>query len=184
MALLKLEDKPMVRDLEKINDHLRSFTINLEYLKPDDSLECSAALIKANPSLKERNLLLKVHEHYFNYLKSSYGFKQQDLVVLYQGIPDLDSILDKFRQCHTHDDDEVRYFIEGNGIFGFANDLGQQALLFVEAGDFINIPAHTKHWFDLAENCRAKVIRYFNGDKGWVPNYVAVNPKISPSVFL
>ena len=60
-----------------------------------------------------------MHGHYFASLQESEGYQSQDLIVLHPQIPNLDGLLEKFAAIHTHDDDEVRYIVEGEGTFGF-----------------------------------------------------------------
>jgi 1,2-dihydroxy-3-keto-5-methylthiopentene dioxygenase len=45
--------------------------------------------------------------------------------------------------------------------------------LEVEAGDLINVPAGTRHWFDLCADRTIRAIRLFLDPSGWTPNYVA-----------
>ena len=49
-----------------------------------------------------------------------------DLIVLHDAIPNLDQALAKFKPAHTHDDDEVRYIVDGEGVFGFTMPDGVQ----------------------------------------------------------
>jgi 1,2-dihydroxy-3-keto-5-methylthiopentene dioxygenase len=48
---------------------------------------------------------------------------------------------------------------------------GTQVELTVQAEDYINLPAHTEHWFDLTPSQRIKAVRYFTTTEGWVPEY-------------
>lgn len=49
----------------------------------------------------------------------AHGYHSMDLVVLHPGTPGLDEALERFDKPHTHADDEVRYILEGEGLFGF-----------------------------------------------------------------
>ena len=42
----------------------------------------------------------------------------------------------------------------------------------VEAGDLINVPAGTKHWFNLCDDRHIRCIRLFQDPAGWAPEYV------------
>jgi 1,2-dihydroxy-3-keto-5-methylthiopentene dioxygenase len=90
---------------------------------------------------------------------------------LHPETPNLDTLLSKFERCHTHADDEVRYIIDGEGVFGFVRPDGSQVELTVQAEEYINVPAGTEHWFHLTDYKRIKAIRYFSGTEGWVPEY-------------
>jgi 1,2-dihydroxy-3-keto-5-methylthiopentene dioxygenase len=43
----------------------------------------------------------------------------------------LNTLLSKFNRCHTHADDEVRYIIDGEGVFGFVRPDGSQVELTI-----------------------------------------------------
>ena len=75
----------------------------------------------ANPTLteEEQEQVLTELNPYFESLKQNFGYQDRDLVILYPELPNLDNLLAKFQSCHTHADDEVRYIIEGEGVFGF-----------------------------------------------------------------
>jgi len=70
-------------------------------------------------------------------------------------------------------DDEVRYIIDGEGVFGFVlpPSLPSQMELTVQPEAYINVPAGTEHWFYLTPQRRLKALRYFTGTEGWTPLY-------------
>jgi 1,2-dihydroxy-3-keto-5-methylthiopentene dioxygenase len=80
-------------------------------------------------------------------------------------------MLAKFDKIHLHTDDEVRYILAGKGYFGFIEPDENQFLLEVAAGDYINVPANTEHWFEMKDSKRIKAVRYFIDTKGWTPVY-------------
>ncbi|KAF1049113.1 hypothetical protein [Xylophilus sp.] len=73
----------------------------------------------------------------------------------------------KFIAEHTHDDAEVRYFLDGAGIFYIRVDGGFLALL-CEAGDWVAVPAGTRHFFDAGEAPSFDALRIFTAPEGWV----------------
>jgi 1,2-dihydroxy-3-keto-5-methylthiopentene dioxygenase len=76
----------------------------------------------------------------------------------------------KFLDEHTHDEDEVRFFVEGSGCFYL--HLGDQVYAVVcEAGDLLAVPEGTTHWFDMGERPRFAAIRFFQDEDGWVGNF-------------
>jgi 1,2-dihydroxy-3-keto-5-methylthiopentene dioxygenase len=42
----------------------------------------------------------------------------------------------------------------------------------LDAGDWINVPAGTRHWFDLCAERTIRAIRLFKDPSGWAPRYV------------
>jgi 1,2-dihydroxy-3-keto-5-methylthiopentene dioxygenase len=76
----------------------------------------------------------------------------------------------KFLEEHTHDDGEVRFFVDGRGAFYLR--LGGKVLIVIcEAGDLISVPADTRHWFDMGTNPSFTAIRFFLVEEGWVGRF-------------
>ena len=76
----------------------------------------------------------------------------------------------KFLSEHVHDDDEVRFFVEGSGLFYFrSND--RVSALECSAGDLIVLPAGLRHWFDTGERPFFTAIRLFTRPDGWVARF-------------
>lgn len=136
-------------------------------------------LDKTSLAEDEKEAALQAMDVYFEKLKTEQGYQSRDLIVLHPEVPKLDEMLGKFDRCHTHDDDEVRYVVDGEGVFGFVLPDGPQIHLTVEAGEYINVPAGTEHWFYLTERRRIKAVRYFSGTEGWTPKYThtPIQPK-------
>jgi len=104
------------------------------------------------------------------------GFATVDVVRL-QGDPDDPGFLakaaearNKFLSEHTHDDDEVRFFVEGSGAFYLRID-GAVLTVICEAGDLLSVPAGTTHWFDMGTRPHFAAIRFFRIPEGWVGNF-------------
>ena len=119
----------------------------------------------------EKEALLTSVDNRFQELKDSQGYTTRDLIVIHEDIPGLADLLAKFDKIHLHTDDEVRYILAGRGYFGFIEADGGQFLLEVSAGDYINVPANTEHWFEMRDSKRIKAVRYFIDTAGWTPVY-------------
>ncbi|MHB8623173.1 MAG: 1,2-dihydroxy-3-keto-5-methylthiopentene dioxygenase [Sulfuricaulis sp.] len=119
----------------------------------------------------EKEELLGQVQHRFDELKREKGYSTRDLVVIHENIPGLAEMLGKFDKIHYHTDDEVRYILAGRGYFGFVEPDQTQFLLEVTAGDYINVPANTEHWFEMKDARRIKAVRYFIDTTGWTPVY-------------
>jgi 1,2-dihydroxy-3-keto-5-methylthiopentene dioxygenase len=76
----------------------------------------------------------------------------------------------KFRNEHTHDDDEDRFFVAGSGVF-YLHVKGKVHAVLCEAGDLLSVPANTTHWFDMGANPEFVSVRFFHADDGWVGNF-------------
>ena len=171
MAILRLEDGTTYRQPEAISRELEPLKVQLKYWLVGDDAVLHRLLAKATLDETEKEQVLQGIENYFESLKKSQGYQDTDLVVLSPQTSKLDTLLAKFRRCHIHADDEVRYIIDGEGVFGFVRPNGSQIELTMQAEEYINIPAGTEHWFYLTEMKRIKVVRYFTNTEGWTPEY-------------
>ena len=171
MAKLTGEDGTVVEAPADVAKELRALGIELRYWPVDGTPGLDALLAKTALSDGEKDQVLAALEPYYQQLKKAKGYQSRDLVVLHPDVPNLDAMLAKFDKVHTHSDDEVRYIIDGEGVFGFVLPDGRQVELTVETGDYINVPADTEHWFHLTEKRRIKAVRYFTSAEGWVANY-------------
>jgi 1,2-dihydroxy-3-keto-5-methylthiopentene dioxygenase len=98
------------------------------------------------------------------------GYKAVDVVGLTENHPDKAEMRKKFLAEHTHSEDEVRFFVDGRGLFSL--HIGNAVYeVLCEKGDLISVPANTPHWFDMGPNPRFVAIRLFNNPDGWVANF-------------
>jgi 1,2-dihydroxy-3-keto-5-methylthiopentene dioxygenase len=103
-------------------------------------------------------------------LKQLYGFQSVDVINLNPDHPQKAEFRQKFLAEHTHDDFEVRFFIDGYGLF-YLHVGNKVYAALCEKGDLISVPGHTTHWFDMGENPSFKVIRLFTTPEGWVAKF-------------
>lgn len=171
MAILRLENGTTYTQLSDITRELAPLNIQLNRWPIGDSAEIRNLLAQDVLSDAEKEQVLQALDGYFEELKQRAGYHTRDLIVLHPETPNLDAMLSKFYQSHTHADDEVRYIVAGEGIFGFVRPGGDQVELTVQSEEYINVPAMTEHWFYLTASHRIKAVRYFNGTEGWVPEY-------------
>lgn len=106
-------------------------------------------------------------------LKAEGGYVVADVVVLSEKTPDLEALLGKFSREHHHSEDEVRFVVDGHGIFTICGRSGQYFDVMVGPGDLITVPAGTRHWFTLVDDRRIKCIRLFQDPSGWAAIYNA-----------
>ena len=82
-------------------------------------------------------------------------------------------MLAQFNSEHWHDEDEVRFIVEGRGLFHIHPAQGPVFAIEVEAGDLIRVPRGTHHWFDSVRDRRIRAIRLFQDPSGWTPHYTS-----------
>ena len=104
-------------------------------------------------------------------LKARRGYISQDIVELSPSTPNLRQICAKFCDEHLHTDDEVRYVLEGEGIFDIRSADDRWMRVTVEKGDLIVVPADRYHRFFLTDLQHIRCVRLFQDASGWVPHY-------------
>lgn len=182
MAILRLEDGTLYADIQDIRRELTSLNIQLNYWDVGSDRKLNQLLAQDSLSEDEKAQVLQALDGYFEQLQQTAGYQSRDLMVIHPGIPKLDELLSKFAQIHTHADDEVRYIIDGEAVFGFVRPDGSQVELTVQPQEYINVPAKTEHWFHLTSAKRVKAVRYFITTAGWIPQYTAREIRIPQTV--
>jgi 1,2-dihydroxy-3-keto-5-methylthiopentene dioxygenase len=99
------------------------------------------------------------------------GYVTADVIKVGPETPGLDEMLAKFNREHWHDEDEVRFIIEGRGLFHIHPQDKPVVAIEVEPGDLIRVPRGTRHWFNLCADRRITAIRLFQDAAGWTPHY-------------
>ena len=98
------------------------------------------------------------------------GYQACDVVSLNPDHPDKSAFRQKFLNEHTHSEDEVRFFVAGEGLFTLHVDEKIFEVLCTE-GDLIGVPDGTRHWFDMGPNPYFVAIRLFTNPAGWVASF-------------
>jgi 1,2-dihydroxy-3-keto-5-methylthiopentene dioxygenase len=134
---------------------------------------------------REISEILAAYQPEIERLKAQGGFVTADVINVSPQTPNLDALLAKFSKEHTHSEDEVRFTVRGAGVFHIHPENGPVFGIQVESGDLINVPAGTRHWFDLCDDKTIRCIRLFQDPAGWAPQYVddPVHERYSPLCF-
>jgi 1,2-dihydroxy-3-keto-5-methylthiopentene dioxygenase len=103
-------------------------------------------------------------------LMQRFGFRSVDVISIAPDNPQRAAMRDKFLHEHTHDDFEVRFFVEGEGMF-YIRKAGKVYATLCRRGDLISVPAKTTHWFDMGPTPHLKAIRLFTTAEGWVAKF-------------
>jgi len=114
--------------------------------------------------------VLSAYKSSIDKLNVKYGFKSIDVVSLNPDHPDKATMRQKFLAEHTHADFEVRFFVDGRGLF-YLHVGDKVYTVLCEKGDLISVPAKTTHWFDMGTSPYFKCIRFFTTADGWVGNF-------------
>jgi 1,2-dihydroxy-3-keto-5-methylthiopentene dioxygenase len=154
------EDATLRGDAE-VTAFLATHGIDYERWAPEHALPADAS----------SDALLSAYAHEIDRLKARGGYVTADVIDIKPDTPNLDMMLAKFSREHFHDEDEVRFIIEGRGLFHIHPQTGPVFAIEVEAGDLIRVPRGTHHWFDLCAERRIRAIRLFQDVSGWTPHY-------------
>lgn len=147
-------------ELSQIRQQLAALGVRFERWAADFPLAANA----------DQSTVIKAYQRPIDQLKQEFGFQSVDVISLHPGHPEKAALRRKFLSEHTHDDFEVRFFIEGRGLFSL--HIGDKVyLVLCEQGDLISVPAGTRHWFDMGEMPQFKCIRLFTTPDGWVANF-------------
>lgn len=103
-------------------------------------------------------------------LMSEHGFGSVDVVRMTPEHPEREALRAKFLEEHTHTEHEVRFFVEGSGLF-YLHPPGRVYAIICERGDLISVPHGTAHWFDMGPRPSFTAIRLFTNPEGWVANF-------------
>jgi 1,2-dihydroxy-3-keto-5-methylthiopentene dioxygenase len=98
------------------------------------------------------------------------SYRTVDAIRLGPDHPDREALRAKFLSEHTHAEDEVRFFVEGRGLFCLHID-DEVLQVVCEQGDWIGVPAGTRHWFDTGERPSFCALRFFENSEGWVATF-------------
>jgi 1,2-dihydroxy-3-keto-5-methylthiopentene dioxygenase len=151
-------------DISDIQDQLAEINVTFERWHTERILTADAS----------QEDIIGAYQAQINQLMATYGFQSVDVINMRPDHPEKAAFRQKFLAEHTHDDFEVRFFIEGCGLF-FLHVGDKVYAALCEQGDLISVPAHTTHWFDMGANPSFKCIRLFTTPEGWVAKFTGNN---------
>lgn len=152
--LLKTEDR------NTIVKELQAKGVRFEYWETRDTIHAGDSQDK----------VLAAYRSDIERLVKEEGYLSRDVVSLDASHPQKDELRKKFLDEHRHSEDEVRFFVDGEGLFSLHVDDKVYELL-CRKGDLVSVPANTPHWFDMGPNPHFVAIRLFNNPDGWKANF-------------
>ena len=101
----------------------------------------------------DQDAVLRAYDHCLAPFMEAGGYRTADVICVNPDTANLPELREKFLREHTHAEDEIRFFVAGQGYFWFNFDKPGEPVVCVkcEAGDLLSVPAGFKHWFDLGE---------------------------------
>ena len=162
MATVRIpEQNRTLTEPAAVRKYLAGIGIDHEHWEPSHP-------VAANAPAEE---VLAAYSSEIERLKAQGGYVTADVIDVHAQTPGLEAMLNKFNSEHWHDEDEVRFIIEGRGLFHIHPRNAPVIAIEVEAGDLLRVPRGTWHWFDLCPDRRIRAIRLFQNSAGWTPHY-------------
>jgi len=118
----------------------------------------------------EPETVLEAYDAEIARLMKAGGYQSADVVSMHPEHSDKASMRGKFLAEHAHAEDEVRFFVDGAGLFTLHAD-GKVYEVLCERGDLIGVPAGTRHWFDMGPNPSFVAVRIFTSPDGWAAEF-------------
>jgi 1,2-dihydroxy-3-keto-5-methylthiopentene dioxygenase len=162
MATVRIADENRsLMEPEAVREYLGSIGIDYERWEPTHPVAPDAPAEE----------ILAAYSTEIQKLKEQGGYVTADVIDVNPQTPGLEAMLNKFNSEHWHDEDEVRFIIQGRGVFHIHPRQGPVVAIEVGAGDLLRVPRGTWHWFDLCPDRRIRAIRLFQNPAGWTPHY-------------
>jgi len=128
-----------------------------------------AALKPLAPTDQDADILA-AYQGEIERLERTQAFQAVDVLRCLPDHPQREQLRAKFLAEHTHDDDEVRFFVDGAAMF-YLHAKARVHMVLCERNDLISVPAGMRHWFDMGPEPRFTVIRLFTTPEGWVARF-------------
>ena len=117
---------------------------------------------------EEKAEIISTYESEIRDLAARRGYEIWDVISLSDVTPNIEDLLKKFEQVHTHTEDEIRAIVSGKGIFIIKSEEIGYFDVELEPGDVISVPENTNHFFTLMDNRQIVAVRLFIEKDGWV----------------
>lgn len=127
----------------------------------------AAAKIQPGASQEE---LIDAYQQPIDKLMTERGYINVDVLSVNSDHPQVEELRVQLLEEHRLEEDDVRFFVAGRGLFTLHIDDYIYAVL-CEKNDLISVPAGTKQWFDMGERPHFITIHLFNNPQGRVANF-------------
>lgn len=148
------------REFEDIRAQLEKLGVQFERWEASRHLDAQAT----------QDEVIEAYRTSVNRLMNQHGFKSVDVINMQPDNPQKEAWRQKFLSEHTHDEFEVRFFVDGEALF-YIRENGRIHGVLCSKGDLISVPSMVRHWFDMGPSPLFKCIRLFTTPEGWVANY-------------
>ena len=154
------QPEAVLTEFEQIRDALAAVGVELERWQASQPLSATAT----------QDEVIAAYREAIDQLNQKFGFQSIDVVSMHPEHPQREAARGKFLAEHTHADFEIRFFVDGAGMF-YIHHGGKVYMTLCTRGDLINLPANLTHWFDMGPTPNFKAIRLFTTADGWIGNF-------------
>ncbi|MNW47073.1 Acireductone dioxygenase [compost metagenome] len=113
--------------------------------------------------------ILNTYDEEIKDLAARRGYRTWDVITLSEATPNIEELLAKFEQIHTHTEDEIRAIVSGAGTFIIkGNEETGYFDVNLTPGDLISVPENTPHFFTLTDERKVVAVRLFVEENGWI----------------
>ncbi|TEB37850.1 Fe-ARD 2 [Coprinellus micaceus] len=129
--------------------------------------------------IKHWKIPLEGHEKVIDEIAKERDYPNRDVInISKEGLGKMyDEKMVYFFQEHMHEDEEIRYILDGTGYYDIRETPSDTWIRFqIEAEDLVIIPVGIYHRFTLDEGDYIKSIRLFRADPKWI--YLCRSPEM------
>lgn len=152
------------RDLDVIAGKLGEIGVTFERWQADKEVSAGAT----------QDEVIAAYKSDIDRISAERGFTTVDVVSIAPDNPQRDEMRGKFLDEHFHNEDEVRFFVAGSGLFTLHVD-GKVYEIECVKDDLIAVPDGTTHWFDMGPEPEFVAIRFFQKPDGWVGHFTGTD---------
>ncbi|KAJ3069711.1 1,2-dihydroxy-3-keto-5-methylthiopentene dioxygenase [Podochytrium sp. JEL0797] len=98
------------------------------------------------------------------------SYKNRDVINIHKDtLPNYDQKIKTFFEEHIHEDEEIRFIMDGSGFFDVRDKNDEWIRVAAKKSDMIILPAGMYHRFTLDSENYIKAMRLFKEDPQWTP---------------
>ncbi|MBZ4202885.1 MAG: cupin [Methylovulum sp.] len=149
-----------LNDFKDIHEALKSINVRFERWTTHDHIAADA----------NDDAILAAYQEAIECLQVQHSFQSIDIIRVTPDHSEKMQLRQKFLAEHTHNDFEIRFFIQGCGLF-YLHVQDTVFAVLCEQNDLISVPAMTPHWFDMGAEPSFTTLRFFTTAEGWVADF-------------
>ncbi len=159
------------------------FNLQKPFRESDDALYCTETLaeygirfeqwktVSVMPGINfSDEAIMNVYAAQIEQVKRELGYSVVDISRMTPNDKFAITIRGRYLSEHTHEEDEVRFFLSGRALLYIHVD---QRIHIIECtkGDFFIIPKGIKHWMDIGPKPDFIVMRWFNSQQAFTNHF-------------